>query len=198
MTGMTGAETLRQAVRYALAAAEPVTPPLLARPTPCLAWDLRALLVHASESLDALAEGLTRGTIALLPAAIPPDQIADPALAFRRRASALLATCRAGDADGQAAGQDTVTIAGCPLATGLMIAAGAIEVAVHGWDMAAACGGGQQIPDELAAELLGAAGLLIGAAGRAPHFGPPVAVPAGASASDRLTAFLGRSPRPLG
>jgi uncharacterized protein (TIGR03086 family) len=185
---------LDQAVRYALAAAEAVSPQLMRRPTPCRGWDLRMLLLHASESLDALGEGLTGGRIALLPAAATDQELADPAQAFGRRARALLATCHAAQQDGQPLTRPTIAIADCPLATGLMITAGAIEIAVHGWDVAWACGHRQEIPPELAAELLEAAPLLIAAAGRAPLFGPPIAVPATASPSDRLAAFLGRSP----
>ena len=50
----TGAEAFRQALHYALAVTEGVTPELMPRPTPCRGWDLRMLLMHAAESLAAL------------------------------------------------------------------------------------------------------------------------------------------------
>ena len=82
-------------------------------------------------------------------------------------------------------------------------AAGALEIAVHGWDVASACGWPEPIPAALADRLLAIAPLLVTGADRTPLsgpagpagplFGPAVTVPAGASASDRLTAFLGRT-----
>jgi uncharacterized protein (TIGR03086 family) len=75
-----------------------------------------------------------------------------------------------------------------------MEAAGAIEIAVHGWDISQACGTRRPIPDPLAATLLRIAPLLIPDTGRDPLFGPPVPVPPRAGPGDRLVAFLGRDP----
>jgi uncharacterized protein (TIGR03086 family) len=70
-----------------------------------------------------------------------------------------------------------------------------VEIAVHGWDVAQACGRPRPIPPQLAEELLQLAPLLVTDADRPGRFAPPVAVPAGASPGDRLVAFLGRGPR---
>jgi uncharacterized protein (TIGR03086 family) len=77
-----------------------------------------------------------------------------------------------------------------------MECAGAIEIAVHGWDISQACGQRRPIPDALAAALLAIAPLLIPETGRHPLFSPPVAASAQASPGDRLVAFLGRNPPP--
>jgi uncharacterized protein (TIGR03086 family) len=77
-----------------------------------------------------------------------------------------------------------------------MAAAAALEVAVHGWDISRACGQRQPIPRALATALLVIAPVLVPRTGRHPLFAAPVTVPAMAGPSDRLAAFLGRTPRP--
>lgn len=86
-----------------------------------------------------------------------------------------------------------VSVAGSPLGSGIVAAAGALEVAVHGWDVARTCGGTRPLPPLLAQELLALAPLLVTDTDRATRFGQPVDIPAGASSSDRLLAHLGRS-----
>jgi uncharacterized protein (TIGR03086 family) len=181
------AGTLEQALRYALGAAGAVTPALMPQPTPCRGWDLRMLLLHAVESLAALGQGLDSGRVGLYPAVGWPDGAADPALAFRERAAILLAWCPAAEH-----GERTVTIAGCPMAAGLLALTGALEIAVHGWDISRACGSREPIPRLLALDLLEVAPLLVAAAGRYPLFAPPVPAGPAADPGDRLTAFLGR------
>ena len=183
---------LAAALRYAIGTVAPVTAEQLTAPTPCTEWDLRALLLHACDSLSALTEGLCEGRVDLDP---PASQrgAAEPGAAFTRRAGLLLARCEADLAapDSDAAPAD-VLIAGCPLALGLLRTVGAIEIAVHGWDVSQACGSGRPIPERLAADLLIAAMELICPDERAPQFALPRPVRATASASDRLAAFLGR------
>jgi uncharacterized protein (TIGR03086 family) len=181
---------LEPSITYALRVATAVTPDLLPRPTPCREWDLRMLLRHASESVTALAEGIQTGTVGLEPAAEDDELVADPARAFRDRARQLRAGwARPGHQ------RQVIEIAGCPLAAGVMAAAAALEVAVHGWDISRACGQRRPIPAALATDLLVIAPVLVPRTGRHPLFTAPVSVPATASPSDRLAAFLGRTPR---
>jgi hypothetical protein len=77
-----------------------------------------------------------------------------------------------------------------------MAATAALEIAVHGWDITRACGRCQPIPPVLATDLLVIAAVLVPGTGRHPLFAAPVTVAAPASPSDRLAAFLGRTPRP--
>ena len=97
--------------------------------------------------------------------------------------------CRPRDTGRQ---HDVVHIAGRLVTAGALAGAGALEIAVHGWDMSQACGHGQPIPPDLAAGLLAIAPLLVPSA-RHPLFAAPVSVAPEAGASDQLTAFLGRA-----
>jgi len=184
-----GTRLLEPSISYALGAALAVTPELLARPTPCREWDLRMLLRHACESLAAFGEGIGAGRVGLDPGAEDVNLAADPARAFRQRAGQLLAAWT-----GPGRQREVVEIAGCPLAAGVLAAAAALEIAVHGWDISRACVQCRPIPRTLAIDLLAIAPVLVPRTGRHPLFAPPVTVAAAAGPSDRLAAFLGRSP----
>ena len=87
-----------------------------------------------------------------------------------------------------------------------MTCTGAVEIAVHGWDVSAARsraarsradwggagGGARPIPPALATRMLRLGPLLV--AGREGLFALPVEVPAQASPGDRLVGYLGRRP----
>ncbi len=183
-----GTGLLERAICYAGLSALAVTPALLPRPTPCLGWDLEMLLRHASESLAALQDGTVTGHVGLIPRPPDRDQAPDLARIFRDRARRLLAALSVG-------GRPLVfDIGDLPLPAVALEGAGAIEIAVHGWDISQACGQPRPIPDRLAASLLVIAPLLIPEAGRHPLFSPPVKAPAQASPGERLVAFLGRRP----
>ncbi len=181
-----GVELLQRAIRYALGATHAVTPECLSRPTPCRGWDLRMLLRHVCESVAALQEGLDTGRVALCPVA-DDEAAVDPAAIFRARAIRLL------DAWSGAArhGRD-IDIADQHLAGTVMAYAGALEIAVHGWDISQTCGHEQPIPLDLAVELSTIASLLVPETNRHPLFAAPVAVPQTAEPGERLLAFLGR------
>jgi uncharacterized protein (TIGR03086 family) len=188
--GMTGGiRLLEPAVGYALAAAAAVTPGLLSHPTPCRGWDLRMLLRHASESLAAIYEGIDAGCIDLYPAGEDAGVASDPARAFRDRARRLLDACAS-----PACQREVVHIADGLLAASAMAGAGALEIAVHGWDISRACQHSQPIPRPLAADLFAIAPLLVPGTDRHPLFAAPVSTPPEAGPSDRLAAFLGRDP----
>ena len=187
---MNGVTTLlEQAISYAGLSVLEVTPALLPRPTPCRGWNLDMLLRHASESLAALHDGTVTGHVALIPAAPDRGPAADPARTFRDRAGRLLA---AQATTGRR--RQVLDIGDLPLPAIAIDCAGAIEIAVHGWDISQACGQNRPIPDALAATLLAIAPLLIPQTGRHPLFGPPVTAAAQAGPGDRLVAYLGRKP----
>jgi uncharacterized protein (TIGR03086 family) len=179
---------LTAAVGYALRAAGPVTPQLMSCPTPCQGWDLRMLLRHGAESLAALREGITAGQVCLHAGPETPEVLADPAAEFRTRAVALLGAC-----DG-AAGHPLISVAGRCLPLGLAAGVGALEIAVHGWDISRACGCREPVPGPLATQLLEIGPLLVPREGREPLFAAPVAIDPGRGLSDRLAAWLGRDP----
>ena len=80
------------------------------------------------------------------------------------------------------------------MAPGLVIVAGALEVAVHGWDISVAYGRDHPIPAAEALGILSLAHLLIEDRMRRSLFNAPIPVPPSASPSDQLVAFLGRNP----
>jgi uncharacterized protein (TIGR03086 family) len=180
-----GVGLLERAINYTLGALHAVTAAELAAPTPCRSWDLRALLTHLDESLAALHEAAALGEVSLsVPAPRPP---ADPVAAVRDRASLLLgawtSTRHAGATVGDAA-----------LTTALLASAGALEVAVHGWDVARSVGRGRPLPPALAEEMLALTPYLVSEADRPARFAAPVAVSPRAPAGERLLGFLGRRP----
>ncbi|MFB4294232.1 maleylpyruvate isomerase N-terminal domain-containing protein [Nonomuraea sp. ATR24] len=87
-----------------------------------------------------------------------------------------------------------VSVGGLPLAAELVAGVGAVEITVHGWDVAQACGHPRPIPATLAGELLELAALFVTPADRPARFAPPRSVPSNAPAEARLLACLGRDP----
>lgn len=182
-----GVALLERSVGYALGVLSRVTPGDLSRPTPCAEWDLRALLAHLGDSLAALNEAADTGHIALAPHAA--YSIADPVTGVRDRARRLLGAW-AGVRE-----RELVTVGDLPLATAIVTCTGALELAVHGWDIGHACGLRMPIPDALAEELLEIGPMFVSAADRPARFAVPAPAPAGAEAGEQLLAFLGREPR---
>jgi uncharacterized protein (TIGR03086 family) len=180
----TGDPLLRDAIGYALASADLVTPPLLPRPTPCAEWNLGMLLRHLSDSLDALTEGLTHGAVRLTAGAGAGPE-AQPT-GMRVRCGRLLAAIPAAPAGRR------IAIGDRELADGVLACAGAMEITVHGWDISAACGIPRTIPDDLATALLERAPLLLPGTAREGLFGPALHASPLATPAVRLLAFLGR------
>ena len=181
-------ELLESAVSYALAGAAMATPQLLSRPTPCLGWDLETLLDHLADSVGVFHEAIATGSVDVGPAPGHPGP--DPVARLRGQAVGLLAACAAcGPAERR------VAIGDRELTMSMVAAAVAIEIAVHGWDISAACGVSCPVPPGLAAILLPVAPLLITPGTRPGMFADPVRLPGPAGPGDQLVAFLGRRPR---
>ena len=184
-----GFELLGWAVSYALASAGLATPQRLPGPTPCAGWDLGLLLHHVSDSVGVLHEAITTGRIGSGPPAEDDGLDPDVVSGLYRRAGRLLAACSPADPAGH-----LVAIGDQELPTKMAVAAGAIEITVHGWDISVACGSRRPVPPDLAALLLPIAPLFITPGARAGLFADPVPVPARACPGDQLVAFLGRQP----
>ena len=188
-----GVALLERALCYALGQLHAVTSADLARPTPCPEWDLRGLLMHMDDSLMALQEALDLACVAPAggdgaePAYGPADSAISLVGTLRGHASLLLGALAE-------AGEELVWVGGLPVPMSIVTSAGAVDVAVHGWDVASACGRVQPIPEQLATEMLRISPLLVSCADRPALFAAPVPVPDLASASDRLVAYLGRDP----
>jgi uncharacterized protein (TIGR03086 family) len=152
----------------------------LALPTPCGQWNLGQLLAHMEDALDAFTEG-AGGTVSLDPRV--PAVVRTAAL--RRKACDLLgawsthrpAVVRVGDQEAP---------------TAVVAAAAALEITVHGWDVAQSLGQPAPIPEELAACLLPIADAIVAPHDRGTLFGPVLDVPDTSSAEVHLLAYLGR------
>lgn len=183
-----GLTLLERATSYCLGSLSLVTPAVLGDPTPCTAWDMRALLRHMNDSLVALCEAVAVGTV---DTDVPPEHGDAPdGVIGPLRDNA----CRLLGAWTNAAGPESISIAGQRLPAVIVAGTGALEIAVHGWDVARACRYDRPIPVSLAEELLDLAPLIVSDADRPARFARPVPVPPGAAAGARLVAFLGREP----
>ncbi|NYG54075.1 TIGR03086 family metal-binding protein [Nocardioides perillae] len=167
-----------------------VTDDLLGAPTPCGRWRLRDLLAHLDDALTAFTEAAA-GEVRIDGAAPTPDAragAADLVTHLRARASRLLGAWMATSPVGV-----PVRLADRGLDADLLVRVAALEVGVHGWDVARTVGG-PALPTGLASALLPAARLLVPEAGRAGRFAAPVTVDPGAPADVALLAWLGREP----
>ena len=154
--------------------------PALSRRTPCRGWDLGELLAHMEDALDAFAEG-AGGAVSLEPR-IPVIARTE---ALRQKACALLGAWSSGR-------PERVTIGDQVAPTSVVAAAAALEITVHGWDVAQSTGRATPIPEDLAASLLSVADALVSPLDRGPLFAPVLDVPDDSSAEVHLLAFLGR------
>jgi uncharacterized protein (TIGR03086 family) len=190
-SGATG--LLAGAISYMLGVCAPIGAAEMTLPTPCPDWDLARLLGHLCESMADLEAALRTGCLDL----DGPVRRSggNPVEALRDGAAELLCAgyCYGGP-------ERFVAVGGLPIPAGLVACTGAVEIAVHGWDVSAArawagCSSGgpkTSIPAALAAPLLRLGPLLV--AGREGLFAVPVEVPAQASPGDRLVSYLGRHP----
>ncbi|KQY57579.1 TIGR03086 family metal-binding protein [Nocardioides sp. Root140] len=175
-------ELLERAIGYArgaLGAAATADPD---SPTPCSEWRLGALLAHMSDSLDAFTEA-SSGLISIRP---PSGDDPTPVGVLYDQACTLLGAWTSPAAR-------TVRLGDRRLASGILLSAGALEIAVHAWDVARATRFDAPLPEGLATDLLPAAYALVDAADRGVRFAEALPVPDAAPASVRLLAFLGRS-----
>lgn len=188
-----GAALLERAVAYTLGGLLLVTPDALRNPTPCHGWDLHDLLLHLDDSLRALDEAIATGRVALdddtCPGAVPPDAPpVDIVARLRTRACRMIGSWAA------ATRPVPVAVADRSLSREVVAAVGAVEVAVHGWDVMRACRGSTPVPAALAEELLDLCPLLVAEADLPARFSAARPVDPSASPGDRLVAFLGRDP----
>jgi uncharacterized protein (TIGR03086 family) len=182
-------DLLEIAIGYAVGSLSCVTPGSLSYPTPCAAWDLGALLEHVSDSLAALHEAIATGWVSLDVLARAPVSSADDLVtSLRTRAGRLLAASAAGGED------RAVAIAGRRLTGRQVTAVGAVEITVHGWDIAEACRCPRPIPPALATSILGIIPLVVTQVTRNVQFAGAIPAAPQACPSDRLVALLGRNP----
>jgi uncharacterized protein (TIGR03086 family) len=178
-----GPALLERAVGYTRAALARVRPELLHAATPCADWDLAQLLTHMDDSLAAFTEAAEVGEVVSAPPAAGATDMVDR---LRTRACALLGAWSVEPvrADVLVMGQATPSV--------LLAAAGAVEITVHGWDVAQACGEHHPVPDALARDLLTVVPWVVADADRPGRFRPAYEPRPGAAPGERLLAHLGR------
>ena len=69
-----------------------------------------------------------------------------------------------------------------------------LDTATHTWDLATATGQPAALPQDVAETAVEECQAIVSPELRVGRFGPEVAAPAGADATTRLVAFLGRTP----
>ena len=156
----------------------------LGDPTPCAEWDVRAVINH-------MANGNLRFA-ALISGKPGPDRGEDvlgddPLAAFR---DTFDRACTASDRTDVL--EQTLPT---PLGEGtgaLLVTIRAGDLAVHAWDLAAATGQPRDLDPELVAFIDKTVRSLAVPRGEQSPFGTEQPAPAGATAADRLAAYLGR------
>ncbi|MDN5896279.1 MAG: hypothetical protein L0H93_19940, partial [Nocardioides sp.] len=147
----------------------------------CGGWTLGDLLDHMGDGLDAFTEA-SSGVIDV--DVVPP--VGTPVHVLREKACALLGAWSA-PAPGAA------RLADARMESTLLLHSGALEITVHGWDVAQATGMGTPIPRALAADLMPGARALVAPADRGVRFADPVETSCGEPDDVLLLGFLGRS-----
>jgi uncharacterized protein (TIGR03086 family) len=161
-----------------------VRPDNLDRPTPCVGWTLGQLLAHMEDALDAFTEAAA-GRVEVEP--VPETSTRVEAL--QEKACALLGAWLAARPS-----PDVVEVGDHGLDSPLLVAAAALEITVHGWDVGQATGRRTRIPDALAQGLLAVAQHVIDPVDRGPRFAGPRPTRPEAPSDVRLLSWTGRVP----
>ncbi|GAA2134181.1 TIGR03086 family metal-binding protein [Nocardioides bigeumensis] len=170
-----------------------ITPGRSGDPTPCAGWSLQDLLEHMDDALDAFLEA-AGGAVELRPRPLEPTA-ADLCTRLQVKACALTDVWRAAARDGR----QVVDVAGHRVPAVLLINTAALEITVHGWDVARTLDPDPpRIPVDLARHLRPVTLAVVSPADRGARFGPPVPTTPGTPADQALLAHLGRVPTPGG
>ena len=154
-------------------------------PTPCAEWDLGQLLTHMEDSLVAFGDAATHGRVPVRDLALHAgkgpsvDRVIQLGCGTRAAWHARVTSAPINISD-LSLGRDTTVLVA------------ALEVAVHGWDVARATGQSRRMPEDLAVRLYDVALVVVPPGERGTRFGPAIDVPASAPTSTRLLAYLGR------
>src|SRR3954467_1390667 len=129
------------------------------------------------------------GAAAAGEAPAPFELAADPADQFHVASEAALA------AGGPPGGVARVVAAGPgPMPGRVLASINLLDTATHTWDLASATGQSQELPSPVAVAALDASRGIVTDALRAGRFGPEHPIDDRASDTDKLVAFLGRTP----
>jgi len=154
-----------------------------ANKTPCTEWTVRDLLEH----MIGVVAGFGAAAAGTQPARF--ELASDPASQFQTAAASTLAAWRSPGVLDRVIDARPGSMPGRALA-GINL----LDTATHTWDLAVATGQPPALPDDVARAALQASRATITSEIRPGRFAPEVAVAADASPTDRLVAFLGRTP----
>jgi uncharacterized protein (TIGR03086 family) len=183
-------EPLARACASTRAVLARIRPGQLGDPTPCASWDVRALINHFVGTPGWAAAAVATGDGSAAPDRdyASGDYLASYDAAVR---TALESFAAPGALD------RAVVLPFGALPGAALLGIVAQEQFTHGWDLARAAGQPTDLDPGLARELLARSEALITDDFRGPdgaaYFGPATQAPPGASAADRLAAFLGRA-----
>jgi uncharacterized protein (TIGR03086 family) len=176
-------DALEQTFTHAEGVIGRVAPDQLGGGTPCREWAVRDLLEHmigVVDGLGAAAAGRSPAPFALG---------SDPAAQFSAAAAAALVAWRAPGV------LDRVVDSRPGRMPGRMLASiNLLDTATHTWDLAVATGQPAELPEAVAEAALEASRAVVSPELRSGRFAPEEAAPTGASATQELVAFLGRTP----
>ncbi len=163
-------------------------PDQLGLPTPCAAWDVRALLDHVLGNNDLYAAGASGRPIDWDERT--RDRVGeDPLAAYDRSAAAVTAAF---------ADADPTTEVGFPfgvIPVQHAVAVHFVDILVHGWDLAVATGQDPALPDDLAEAALAVVALYPPEVWGTPQFfADEVASSPDEPAYVRLVKLVGRAP----
>jgi uncharacterized protein (TIGR03086 family) len=170
-----------------------VSPAQLQAPTPCVEWDVGALLRHLVATLRAVEARFTGGAADGLgpPGGLPSEDVLgdDYLSAYRDAAQSLLTVIRPPGALDRKYHTPVGELPGSLLAE-----AAVLDLVVHGWDIAKATGQDTRIDSALAEHALAFAQGFVKDQMRPRVYGHRTNMPDDAPAGDRLLAFVGRVP----
>lgn len=183
-------ETFERATAVAKQVLEGVRPDQLDDPTPCKSWDVRAVINHVVGGSFFFASTTEAGHV--VDGGDAPDFAGGDFVSSYEEART-----KAAAAFGAPGAQEKIV----KLPFGEFPGAGFMGIATvdtmtHAWDLAKATGQDTNLDPELAEQLLEQSKAAISDDFRGDEplpFGPEQQAPPGASAADRLAAFLGRS-----
>jgi len=187
----TAVELLERSLAYTRGTLVEVRPHHLDRATPCARWDLGDLLRHMSDALDTFLEA-SQGYVVVdeMPwTPLPPlPWSTGPVEALQVKACTLLGAWSRPTPARLVVGEQ-------PVPPAVVVAAAALEITVHGWDVGQAVAGpdGARVPPALAVALLPVASALVTPEDRPDRFAAARPVAADAAVDVRLLARVGRT-----
>ena len=183
-------EMYERAIENAAAVVHNIKPDQLSDPTPCMEWDVRALLNHMVGGCEAIVKGASGEP---MPSFDEGDHLGDDYVgAFDRAAKSSVEVWRAPDSFDKTFSTPWGDTPG-QILFGLALS----DAVVHGWDLARATGQQLTADDETAEAIYTMTTSMLEPKGGYPRgdsFGDPVDVPDDAPALDRALGYLGRDP----